>query len=116
MWVRSATEADLKAVNELLIATWHATFDDILGREMVDAVTAQWHSIAVLKANLKSLIRNSLSQITVRAASTEWLLPAKPKKARLCYISFMSVLIRRFKVLERCFSLKSRWLFLTFER
>ena len=53
MWVRSATEADLKAVNDLLVSTWHATFDDLLGREMVNAVTAQWHSIAVLKANLK---------------------------------------------------------------
>ncbi|WP_343314303.1 GNAT family N-acetyltransferase [Brucella sp. BE17] len=53
MWVRSATEADLKAVHELLVSTWHASFDDILGREMVNAVTAQWHSLAALKANLK---------------------------------------------------------------
>ncbi|MBA8838576.1 GNAT family N-acetyltransferase [Ochrobactrum sp. RH2CCR150] len=53
MWVRSATEADLKAVHELLVSTWHATFDDILGREMVNAVTGQWHSIAALKANLR---------------------------------------------------------------
>ncbi|MBC2885030.1 GNAT family N-acetyltransferase [Ochrobactrum sp. CM-21-5] len=53
MWVRSATEADLKAVHELLVSTWHATFDDILGREMVDAITGQWHSLAALKANLK---------------------------------------------------------------
>ncbi len=53
MWVRSATEADLQAVHELLVETWHATFDDILGRETVDAVTGRWHSIAALKANLK---------------------------------------------------------------
>lgn len=53
MWVRSASEADLKAVHELLVSTWHATFDDILGREMVNTVTHQWHSVAALKANLK---------------------------------------------------------------
>lgn len=53
MWVRSASEADLKAVHELLVSTWHATFDDILGRETVNAVTGRWHSIAALKVNLK---------------------------------------------------------------
>lgn len=53
MWVRSASEADLQAVHELLVETWHATFDDILGRTMVDAITSQWHSIATLKANLR---------------------------------------------------------------
>lgn len=53
MWVRSATEADLKAVHELLVSTWHATFDDILGQEIVNAVTDKWHSLGALKANLK---------------------------------------------------------------
>ncbi|MBV2142903.1 GNAT family N-acetyltransferase [Falsochrobactrum sp. TDYN1] len=53
MWVRSASEADLQAVHELLVETWHATFDDILGRDMVTAITSQWHSIAALKANLR---------------------------------------------------------------
>lgn len=53
MWVRTATEADLKAVHELLLATWHATFDDILGVETVNAVTERWHSLSALKANLK---------------------------------------------------------------
>lgn len=53
MWVRSAAEADLKAVHELLVETWHATFDDLLGRETVEAVTGRWHSVAALRANLK---------------------------------------------------------------
>lgn len=53
MWVRSASEADLKAVHQLLVETWHATFDDILGVAMVDAVTTRWHSLPALKANLK---------------------------------------------------------------
>lgn len=53
MWVRSASEADLPAVHDLLVATWHATFDDILGREIVDGVTERWHSIERLKTNLR---------------------------------------------------------------
>lgn len=53
MWVRTAAEADLKAVHELLRATWHATFDDILGVEVASAVTAVGHSLDALKDNLK---------------------------------------------------------------
>lgn len=53
MWVRSASESDLQAVHELLLESWHATYDDILGREMVTEVTSQWHSVAVLQKNLR---------------------------------------------------------------
>lgn len=52
MWVRSASVSDLQAVHKLLLETWHATYDDILGREMVTDVTNQWHSLAVLQKNL----------------------------------------------------------------
>ncbi len=52
MWVRSATEADLQAVHELLVETWHATYDAIYGAERVAAITDDWHSIASLKARL----------------------------------------------------------------
>lgn len=52
MWVRSASTADIQAVHKLLVSTWHATFDDVLGQEMVNAVTGRWHSVANLKANL----------------------------------------------------------------
>ncbi|MGU3574896.1 N-acetyltransferase family protein [Brucellaceae bacterium C25G] len=53
MWVRTAAEADLKAVHELLLTTWSASFDDVLGKEIVKTITNKWHSLPALKANLK---------------------------------------------------------------
>ncbi|WP_374830232.1 GNAT family N-acetyltransferase [Paenochrobactrum pullorum] len=53
MWVRTAAEADLKAVHELLLTTWSASFDDVLGKEIVKTITNEWHSLSALKANLK---------------------------------------------------------------
>ncbi len=52
MWVRSATKEDLDAVRDLLVETWHATYDDIYGVEKVNSITGQWHSIDALKRNL----------------------------------------------------------------
>ncbi|MGB3387520.1 MAG: GNAT family N-acetyltransferase [Pseudaminobacter sp.] len=53
MFIRSACERDLAAIRELLVATWHATYDDIYGRERVVEITNDWHSIASLKARLQ---------------------------------------------------------------
>jgi GNAT superfamily N-acetyltransferase len=53
MWPRSAGEADLAAVRDLLVETWHATFDEILGRDLVLTITDRWHSIEALRANLR---------------------------------------------------------------
>ena len=47
--VRPVTQADLAAVQEVLVATWHATYDAILGREQVDAITTAWRSIEALE-------------------------------------------------------------------
>lgn len=52
MFVRTASERDLEAVKALLAETWHATYDAIYGVERVDAITAEWHSVASLKARL----------------------------------------------------------------
>ena len=52
MWVRTASERDLPVVQKLLRETWHATYDAIYGVERVNEITADWHSIANLKANL----------------------------------------------------------------
>jgi ribosomal protein S18 acetylase RimI-like enzyme len=52
MWIRSATKEDLNAVHELLVYTWHATFDDVYGVEKVNAVTSHAHSIDALKKQL----------------------------------------------------------------
>lgn len=53
MWARSAGEADLAAVRALLVETWHATYDEILGRDLVLSITERWHSLEALRANLR---------------------------------------------------------------
>lgn len=53
MFVRTVSPRDLDAVRELLVATWHDTYDAIYGVERVTAITDEWHSIAALKARLE---------------------------------------------------------------
>jgi ribosomal protein S18 acetylase RimI-like enzyme len=52
MWIRTASERDLPAVQTLLRETWHATYDSIYGVERVNAITGDWHSMENLKARL----------------------------------------------------------------
>ena len=52
MFVRTASERDLEAVRDLLVETWHATYDAIYGAERVTAITDDWHSLASLKRRL----------------------------------------------------------------
>lgn len=52
MFVRTASGRDLEAVRDLLIETWHATYDPIYGAERVTRITDEWHSIAALQARL----------------------------------------------------------------
>lgn len=52
MWVRTASERDMPAVQKLLRETWHATYDAIYGVERVNQITADWHSLESLKARL----------------------------------------------------------------
>jgi ribosomal protein S18 acetylase RimI-like enzyme len=52
VFVRTASERDLKAVRDLLVETWHATYDEIYGAERVTAITDDWHSLASLKRRL----------------------------------------------------------------
>ena len=49
MWVRSATKEDLDAVRDLLVETWHASYDDVYGVEKVNAITGRYHSLDALK-------------------------------------------------------------------
>jgi ribosomal protein S18 acetylase RimI-like enzyme len=52
MFIRTAGERDLQAVRELLVETWHATYDGIYGVERVTDITDEWHSIAALRRRL----------------------------------------------------------------
>ena len=46
--LRPAEPADVAAVRELLVETWHDTYDPMIGAERVTAVTNSWHSIEAL--------------------------------------------------------------------
>ena len=52
-FIRTATVADLSAVQILLRQAWHAAYDRIYGAEKVAAVTADWHSLNNLTSNFK---------------------------------------------------------------
>ncbi|MET3661157.1 GNAT family N-acetyltransferase [Aquamicrobium ahrensii] len=52
MFVRTAGERDLEAIRTLLAETWHATYDAIYGPQRVNEITAEWHSMASLRARL----------------------------------------------------------------
>jgi ribosomal protein S18 acetylase RimI-like enzyme len=52
MWIRTASERDLGAVQKLLRDTWHATYDAIYGVERVNEITSDWHSMESLRARL----------------------------------------------------------------
>jgi ribosomal protein S18 acetylase RimI-like enzyme len=42
-------EADLAAVRDVLVTTWHSTYDAILGEQQVEEITSAWHSIEALE-------------------------------------------------------------------
>ncbi|WP_162787200.1 GNAT family N-acetyltransferase [Notoacmeibacter marinus] len=52
MWIRTVDPNDIPAIQALLARTWHATYDDIYGRERVAALTASWHSQPALRKRL----------------------------------------------------------------
>ena len=52
MWLRTATKNDIESIRELLFETWHATYDDLIGKDIVDKIIAKWHSADSLKKYL----------------------------------------------------------------
>jgi ribosomal protein S18 acetylase RimI-like enzyme len=42
--IRPAAHEDLDAIRALLRATWHDTYDPLIGAERVEALTAAWHT------------------------------------------------------------------------
>jgi ribosomal protein S18 acetylase RimI-like enzyme len=52
IFIRTASERDLPAVQKLLAICWHATYDAIYGVKRVSAITADWHSLPSLKTRL----------------------------------------------------------------
>lgn len=52
VFIRTASKRDLPAIRQLLVDTWHATFDSILGADVVDQCAGEWASDASLTAKL----------------------------------------------------------------
>ncbi|MBI0169332.1 MULTISPECIES: GNAT family N-acetyltransferase [Bartonella] len=52
MWIRTASRNDINAIHDLLVETWHATLDDLVGREEVDRKTAHDYTTDMLKKML----------------------------------------------------------------
>ncbi len=50
--IRPVRESDLPAIRDLLVETWHATYDAIYGVERVNEITDEWHSLPALKWRL----------------------------------------------------------------
>jgi len=53
LFIRTAGERDLAVIRELLVETWHATYDAIYGVERVSEITDDWHSIPELRRRLE---------------------------------------------------------------
>lgn len=49
MWIRTASKDDINAIHDLLIETWHKTFDELIGREEVDRKIAHDYTPDMLK-------------------------------------------------------------------
>lgn len=52
MWIRTAARNDINAIHDLLVETWHATLDDLVGREEVDRKIAHDYTTDMLKKML----------------------------------------------------------------
>ena len=50
--IRPAARSDLPVVQRVLVDTWHATYDTLMGRAKEDELTASWHALPVLERQL----------------------------------------------------------------
>ena len=52
MWIRTVDRDDLENIRDLLVKTWHATYDDIYGEDRVNAINEDWHSLKALQKRM----------------------------------------------------------------
>lgn len=50
--IRDADDRDMVALNRFLTCVWHHTYDSIMGREKVLEISARWHTIDKLAAEI----------------------------------------------------------------
>ncbi|WP_075996255.1 GNAT family N-acetyltransferase [Salaquimonas pukyongi] len=76
VFIRTASKRDLAAIRQLLIETWHATYEPIIGADKVDEITAIWHSPEALESRLSApnsefLVADTGSEITAMAFASQ---------------------------------------------
>lgn len=54
VFIRTASKRDLPAIRDLLVETWHATFDSILGEAVVNRCAEDWASDETLIAKMET--------------------------------------------------------------
>lgn len=52
--IRPATAVDIQQVRQILVETWHDTYDAIIGHDRVAEITGQWHAPELLAKQLQS--------------------------------------------------------------
>jgi len=52
VFIRTAVTDDVVGIRELLVQTWHDTYDDLYGVEKVTALTDTWHASRALAAQI----------------------------------------------------------------
>jgi len=43
IWIRTASINDIEAIHALLQASWHASYDDLIGAETVTTIVSDWY-------------------------------------------------------------------------
>ena len=74
--IRPATPDDISEVRNLLVATWHDTYDSLIGVERVTETTNRWHALDVLATqaagpNASFLVATRNGQIVGHAFAVE---------------------------------------------
>lgn len=50
--IREAAPENLSSIRDILVTTWHATYDHIDGPDAVTRITNLWHAVDVLRSQL----------------------------------------------------------------
>lgn len=54
--IRPVQQEDLAAVRDVLVRTWHATYDEALGAAKVAEITSRWHSPEALQRQMEDML------------------------------------------------------------
>jgi ribosomal protein S18 acetylase RimI-like enzyme len=55
--IRQARTEALPAIQRVLVKTWHASYDDLFGREIVPEMSARGHSLDALSELIESVVQ-----------------------------------------------------------